>query len=161
MGRKAAILVSACLLGERCRYDGGAKPSAAVIALSDRFNLIPVCPEALGGLPTPRLPAERRGSRVVRSDGVDVTAAFFAGAEETLRIARERGAVGAILKAKSPSCGSGKIYDGTFSGVLIGGNGVAVEALLRAGIPVYDELADFSALTADTAGRTGSEPKGG
>ena len=111
MAKKAALLVSACLLGERCRYDGRASESPAVQALGKRFELVPVCPEVLGGLTTPRLPAERRGLRVVRSDGTDVSAAFRLGAERTLAVARERNVAAAILKSRSPSCGVGRIYE--------------------------------------------------
>ncbi len=153
MNGKTAILVSACLLGFRCRYDGSAAPAESVAALADRFELIPVCPEVLAGLPTPRLPAERLGSRVVRSDGADISALFALGAEKTLRIASERGVAAAILKSRSPSCGYGKIYDGSFRGVLIDGNGVTAETLIRAGIPIYCETDDFSALNAFAAGR--------
>lgn len=153
MNGKTAILVSACLLGFRCRYDGSATPAESVAALADRFELIPVCPEVLAGLPTPRLPAERLGTRVVRSDGADISALFALGAEKTLRIASERGVAAAILKSRSPSCGYGKIYDGSFRGVLIDGNGVTAETLIRAGIPIYCETDDFSALNAFAAGR--------
>lgn len=153
MNGKTAILVSACLLGFRCRYDGSAAPAESVAALADRFELIPVCPEVLAGLPTPRLPAERLGSRVVRSDGADISALFALGAEKTLRIASERGVAAAILKSRSPSCGYGKIYDGSFRGVLTDGNGVTAETLIRAEIPIYCETDDFSALNAFAAGR--------
>ena len=101
MAKKATLLVSACLLGERCRYDGRASESPAVQALGKRFELVPVCPEVLGGLTTPRLPAERRGLRVVRSDGADVSSAFRLGAERTLAIALDRNVVAAILKSRS------------------------------------------------------------
>ena len=105
------ILVSACLLGTACRYDGRSKADAAVTALLARHTLIPVCGEIFGGLSTPRTPAERRGDRVVTQDGRDVTQAYRRGAEEVLRLARLYGARAAILKERSPSCGSGEIYD--------------------------------------------------
>lgn len=146
MAKKAALLVSACLLGERCRYDGQACESPGVRALGKRFELIPVCPEVLGGLAIPRLPAERRGLRVVRSDGADVSAAFRLGAERTLAVARERNVAAAILKSRSPSCGVGRIYDGTFSGRLRDGDGITAEWLRCAGIPLFDENDDFAAL---------------
>src|SRR5512136_2016262 len=98
------IIVSACLAGVACRYDGGAKPCAAVICLVAEGQAIPVCPEQLGGLPTPRLPAEQVGDRVIRKDGMDVTAEFERGAQEALKVARLVGAKTAILKARSPSC---------------------------------------------------------
>jgi uncharacterized protein YbbK (DUF523 family) len=112
------VIVSACLAGLRCRYDGSKKACEAVMRLVAEGKAIPVCPEQLGGLPTPRLPAEIRGGRVVRQDGVDVTAEFSRGAEEVLKLAKLAGATTAILKARSPSCGSGKIYDGSFTGGL-------------------------------------------
>jgi uncharacterized protein YbbK (DUF523 family) len=122
--RETMVIVSACLAGLRCRYDGAAKPCSEVVRLVAEGKAIPVCPEQLGGLPTPRMPAEIRGERVVRKDGVDVTGEFRRGAEEALKLAQLAGARTAILKAKSPSCGSGKIYDGSFAGRLIDGDGV-------------------------------------
>ena len=139
MENKPRALVSACLLGVTCRYDGGSKICPQLDALMERFELIPVCPEQLGGLPTPRLPSERRGESVVARDGTDVTAAFQRGAEQSCKIAALYGARCALLKARSPSCGSGEIYDGSFSGKLTPGFGVAAEALHSRGIDVYDE----------------------
>lgn len=136
---KQKILVSACLPGKVCRYNGAGKRDARVCALNERFELVPVCPEELGGLSTPRPCAERRDGRVVTVDGADVTAAFLRGAEEALCIAREQGIRLAVLKAKSPSCGSGKIYDGSFSGRLIPGDGVAAALFKEAGITVITE----------------------
>lgn len=140
------ILVSACLCGVKCRYNGDAKPDEEVIALLREGKAIPVCPEQLGGLPVPRPPAEIMegdgeavldGSACVRNrQGQDVTQAFIAGAEETLNIARLSGAQKAILKANSPSCGVGVIYDGTFSGNTRAGDGVAAALLRRNGIKV-------------------------
>ena len=135
------ILVSACLLGCACRYDGGAKPCAAVRTLAAKHTLIPVCPEQLGGLPTPRLPSERIGAQVVMKDGTDVTAAYRRGAEEALRLARLFGCRRAVLKERSPSCGSGTIYDGSFSGRLTGGDGVTAALLRENGIAVCGESA--------------------
>lgn len=136
---KPALLVSACLVGERCRFDGTDKLSPQVTALGDVFRLVPVCPEVLGGLPTPRPPSERCGDRVMTRDGADVTDAFVRVAERTLEAARVHQVVGAVLKAKSPSCGVGRIYDGTFCGVLVDGDGVAAEWLRRAGVPLWTE----------------------
>lgn len=133
------ILVSACLLGEPLRYDGAAKPCEAVLALKERYQCIPVCPEQLGGLPTPRVPSERRGKRVVTKSGKDVTAEYERGAKETLKIAQKEGCRIAVLKERSPSCGCGEIYDGTFSGARKGGNGVTAELLLKNGIKVFGE----------------------
>lgn len=133
------ILVSACLLGTACRYDGRSKAHPAVMELAKRHELVPVCPEQLGGLPTPRAPSERRGDRVVMADGTDVTAEFCRGAAETLRLCRLLGCEAAVLKERSPSCGKEQIYDGTFSGTLTDGWGVTAELLRQNGIPVYGE----------------------
>ena len=135
------LLVSACLMGFDCKYSGGnnALPPAALGNLRRSFRLIPVCPETAGGLPTPREPSERRGERVVSRDGRDVTAAFQKGAEFTLRLAERFGAKKALLKCNSPSCGSGMIYDGSFSGKLIPGDGVTAELLKSRGIAVMGE----------------------
>ena len=133
------ILVSACLLGVRCRYDGKSKPHPAVERLMEQHTLIPVCGEIFGGLPTPRVSAERQGARVVTADGCDVTAAYRRGAEEVLRLAERYGCKAAILKERSPSCGSGRIYDGTFTGTLTDGWGVTAELLRDHGICVIGE----------------------
>ena len=133
------ILVSACLLGVRCRYDGKSKPHPAVERLLEQHTLIPVCGEILGGLPTPRVSAERQGARVVTADGRDVTAAYRRGAEEVLRLAERYGCTAAVLKERSPSCGSGRIYDGTFTGTLTDGWGVTAELLRDHGICVIGE----------------------
>ena len=133
------ILVSACLLGVRCRYDGKSKPHPAVERLMEQHTLIPVCGEILGGLPTPRVSAERQGERVVTADGRDVTAAYRRGAKEVLRLAERYGCKAAILKERSPSCGSGRIYDGTFTGTLTDGWGVTAELLRDHGIWVIGE----------------------
>ncbi|MBQ1632297.1 MAG: DUF523 domain-containing protein [Clostridia bacterium] len=132
------IIVSACLAGYRCRYDGKVIPDAEIVALVKQGGAIPVCPEMMGGLPCPRVPAERTadGRRVVTKDGGDVTDAYQRGAEETLRMARLYGCEHAILKARSPSCGCGQIYDGSFSGTLRDGNGVAAALLTENGISV-------------------------
>lgn len=133
------ILISACLLGVRCRYDGASKPHPLAEMLAEKHTLIPVCPEQMGGLATPRPPAERQGDRVVAVSGTDVTEQYRRGAEETLRLCRLFGCEAAILKERSPSCGKGAVYDGTFTGVLKEGNGVAAELLVANGIPVYGE----------------------
>ena len=139
MNEKQAILVSACLLGEPCRFDGKSKPNPKVAALDAIYQLIPVCPECLGGLDTPRSPSERCGERVVNRLGEDVTSNFERGAEQALALAQKNGCRLAILKERSPSCGCGKIYDGSFTGTLIDGNGVTAELLLRNGIRVVGE----------------------
>ena len=133
------ILVSACLLGCACRYDGGSKPCAAVRALAARHTLIPVCPEIYGGLPTPRTPCEIVGDRVLSKDGADRTDAYRRGASEALRLAGALGCRAALLKARSPACGSGEVYDGSFSGTLTAGDGVAAAVLSAAGIAVFGE----------------------
>ena len=133
------ILVSACLLGRACRYDGQSKPCDAVIALSKKHNLIPVCPEMDGGLPCPRIPCERIGDRVVNKNGEDKTAEYKKGADIALETALKNGCKYAIMKAKSPACSSLEIYDGSFSGTLIKGNGVAAELLKNSGITVLTE----------------------
>ena len=139
-GNCKSILVSACLLGEACRYDGKPSPCAAAIALAETRNLIPVCPEQLGGLPTPRMPSEiQPDGRVVDAAGIDRTAAFEAGALEALRIAREHGCTQAVLKANSPSCGTRHIYDGTFSGTLVPGRGKTAALFEDSGIEVLSE----------------------
>ena len=135
------LLISRCLLGDACRYDGKSKPLPAetLDALRARYELIPVCPEVLGGLPTPRTPSERQGSRVVMKTGADVTAEYRCGAEIALRLAQEHNVCAAVLKERSPSCGKGRIYDGTFTGTLKDGDGVTAETLLNAGFTVYGE----------------------
>lgn len=133
------LLISACLLGVRCKYDGGSNLCPWVLALADHFELIPVCPEQLGGLPTPRPPAERLEGRVVTRQGDDVTGAYRRGAEEAAALALRLGCAGAILKARSPSCGAGGIYDGSFSHRCVPGDGCTVQALRRAGLPVWTE----------------------
>ena len=134
------LLVSACLLGEPCRYDGSSQPCASVIALSSIHKLIPVCPELLGGLATPRPPAEIQPSgRVINKIGDDVTEAYAQGAQIAVDIARSEGCRAAILKSKSPSCGAYEIYDGSFNGTLLPGQGMAAAALRAAGIVVTDE----------------------
>ena len=134
---KEKLLISACLLGENCKYSGGNNYTPAIEALREKFDVIPVCPEQLGGLPTPRTPSERAGARVLSRGGADVTEAFRQGAEKTLEIARESGAARAVLQERSPSCGSECVYDGTFSGTLVPGQGVTAELLERNGIRVY------------------------
>jgi len=122
-----------------CRYDGGNNRNGKILKLAKEEVLIPVCPEQLGGLPTPRVPSERRGEQVVTKEGDDVTGNFRRGAQETLRLARLYGIGEAILKQKSPSCGAGQIYDGTFSDKVISGDGVTAALLKQHGIRVMSE----------------------
>ena len=133
------ILVSRCLLGERCRYDGASRPCPGIEKLRERFTVVPICPECDGGLPIPRPAGERRGDRVETEDGRDLTPFYRRGAEIALAKAKETGATLACLKSKSPSCGVGEIYDGTFSGRLTGGDGVTAELLKANGIAVFPE----------------------
>lgn len=140
---KEKIMISACLLGFDCKYNGGNNrmEDAAIAALRERFELIPVCPECCGGLPMPRTPSERLGDRVVSKTGADVSEQFKKGAWAALGLARHFGIKTAILKANSPSCGSGTIYDGSFTGTLVPGDGVTAELLKKHGIKVTDENA--------------------
>lgn len=136
-------LISACLLGAECKYSGGsnALPEDTLAALREKYKLIPVCPECCGGLTTPRAPSERRGDKVVSKTGADVTAQFQKGAQTALHLAEIFGARLAIFKENSPSCGSGTIYDGTFTGTLTHGDGVTAELLKKHGITVICENA--------------------
>lgn len=141
--------VSACLLGVRCRYDGGTNLREPLLDLVRQGKAIPVCPEQLGGLPTPRIPAEIEGgdaravwegrAAVRNAAGEDVTSSFLRGAEETLRLARMFGARAAILKERSPSCGVREVYDGTFQRRLISGMGVAAYYLAQNGLEVLSD----------------------
>lgn len=139
MANRPRVLVSACLLGTACRYDGQSQPIQGIEALLESCEAIPVCPEQLGGLSTPRSPAERRDGRVVNRTGDDVTDAFARGAAQTLEFARLYGAKIALLKSRSPSCGSREIYDGQFSGRTVPGRGVTAEVLSSEGLSVFDE----------------------
>ena len=136
---KEKILVSACLLGTPCRYDGRSKPCEAVIRLADRFDFISVCPEVAGGLSTPRLPCEISNERVIRRDGKDMTSFYKKGAEYALTLAKEHDCKIAILKEKSPSCSPHLHYDGTFSETLTSGMGLAAKLLSDNGIRVIGE----------------------
>ncbi len=133
------LLVSACLLGTPCRYDGRSKADVRVQALSEKYELVPACPEELGGLSTPREPSERQGERVVMRSGRDVTKEYRRGAAAALALCLQNGCKAAVLKEKSPSCGCGEVYDGTFSRRLIAGDGVTAELLKAHGITVYGE----------------------
>lgn len=136
---KKTILISGCLLGINCRYTGDGKQIDRIGELMEKYTLIPICPEQLGGLPTPRLPSERKGDLVIANNGMDVTEQFKRGAEEALKIAQLYKATTAVLKERSPSCGNGEIYDGSFSGVKIDGDGVTAELLKANGIRVIGE----------------------
>ena len=133
------ILVSACLLGICCRYKGDGKKNDAILALAKKHTLIPVCPEQLGGLATPRDPSEQQNGRVISKTGLDVTEQYEKGAEAALLIAQLNDVKLAILKSRSPSCGNGLIYDGSFSGRLVPGDGVCASLLKKNGIKVFSE----------------------
>ncbi|MCF7886544.1 MAG: DUF523 domain-containing protein, partial [Candidatus Marinimicrobia bacterium] len=132
-------IVSACLAGIECAYDGKNRLNKKVRKLVKQGKAIPVCPEQLGGLPTPRIPSERAKDKVVNKNGVDITENFRKGAREALKIAQLVDCKCAILKSRSPSCGYGKIYDGTFSNTLINGNGVFADLLVEQGIKILTE----------------------
>ncbi|MCJ7855696.1 DUF523 domain-containing protein [Lachnospiraceae bacterium NSJ-143] len=134
-----AVLISACLLGICCRYDCKAKKNQMACKLAQKEILIPVCPEQLGGRPTPRKPVEILNGRVTESDGTDHTDEFIRGAVETLKIAQINNIKTAVLKSNSPSCGFGKIYDGTFSKTLTDGNGITAELLSKNGVKILNE----------------------
>ena len=133
------VLVSACLLGIGCRYDGKHKANSEVLKLGEKYNLIPVCPEIYGGLPTPRVPSERIGDKVMMKNGNDVTENYQRGAREALELCRIYNIKIAVLKERSPSCGKGEIYDGTISGALTERDGVTAELLMANGIRVLGE----------------------
>ncbi len=133
------ILVSACLMGESCRYDGCSKPSETVINKLKGHNVIPICPEVMGGLSTPRCPSEIVGDKVLMENGRDVTLEYQKGAEIALKAAQENKWEIAVLKSRSPSCGKGLIYDGTYTKTLTKGNGICASLLIKNWITVLDE----------------------
>lgn len=133
------IIVSACLMGVCCRYNGQGEWDEGVRALMENHHLIPVCPEVYGGLPTPRDPTELSAGRVITCAGADVTAQYERGAAEVLKLAESFGCELAIMKKRSPSCGGGRIYDGTFTKTLTDGDGITVRLLKERGIRVCGE----------------------
>jgi uncharacterized protein YbbK (DUF523 family) len=133
------VLVSACLCGLPCRYDGSLTPLPAVLDLVRQGRAIPVCPEQLGGLPTPRLAIELRNGRAFAKDGRDLTEEVARGSQASADLARLAGCRAALLKARSPTCGSGRIYDGTFSGKLIPGDGMLAGLLRAQGLAILSE----------------------
>lgn len=146
---KKTLLISACLLGIPCRYDGQIKEATFgenaltkeefLPLLEEKYTLIPYCPEIYGGLPTPRIPSERVGEKVVSKTGTDVSEEYFRGADIGCSLCDLFHIEIALTKAKSPACGKGRIYDGTHTGTLTDGNGVLVDALLSKGILVFNE----------------------
>ena len=137
---KEKVLISACLLGVNCKYSGDNNYNKELIdKLNEQYDLIPICPEIMGGLSTPRKPAEIRDKKVFNNQGDEVTKNFQKGAEEALKIAKMLNVNKAILKSKSPSCGKGLIYDGTFNNKLIEGNGITTDLLLKNKIQVISD----------------------
>lgn len=136
---KESIIVSACLLGINCKYNGGNNHNPQMDRVLKQYHVIPVCPEQLGGLRTPRPPAEIKNNKVVRQNGEDVTAYFEKGAQETLGIAILFSVKTAILKDKSPSCGKNFIYNGNFEEQLIKGEGITTSLLLENNIRIVSE----------------------
>ena len=133
------IMVSACLLGDNVKYNGKNNKNDNLIEFLKNYEIDKVCPEVLGGLSIPRKPAEIKERRVFTIDNYDVTDNFISGAEKTLKIARQNNIKVAILKKNSPSCGSNRVYDGTFSKTLIDGDGITVKLLKENGITILDE----------------------
>ena len=138
---KKPLLISACLLGAPCKYSGGSNVLDAdtLSALRERYRLVPVCPEVAGGLSVPREPSEWTGERVVSRSGRDVTEAYRRGAAVALALCKRFSCDAALLKERSPSCGSGRIYDGSFNGTLVNGDGVAAALLQNSGVSVVGE----------------------
>lgn len=137
-------IVSACLAGERCRYDGNSNTNDTIKVMVENNLAIPVCPEVLGGLPVPRVRCELRKNNngcpeIKGKDGNDYTEPFTRGALLSLETVKKNGITQAILKSKSPSCGFGLIYDGTFSGKLIEGNGITADLFIKSGIKIFTE----------------------
>lgn len=136
---RPCILVSACLLGAMCRYDGKSNALAKLESLREAASLVPFCPEIYGGLATPREPSEIKEGKVCSRDGQDVTAQFEKGAYEALRMANLLGCTVAVLKERSPSCGGHQIYDGTFQGKRVEGQGITAALLEKNGIRLFNE----------------------
>ena len=132
------VLVSACLLGYNCKYNGKNNLNSKIVELLKTHEVIPVCPEMFGGLSCPRIPCEKVGDRILDKEGNYCTKQFIKGAEEALNIAKEKQVDFAILQKRSPSCGNSVIYDGTFKGNLIAGNGVFAQKLQSLNIPIME-----------------------
>ena len=132
-------VISRCLAGYPCRYDGKSKGVPEIMELAKREEVLLVCPEVLGGLPTPRIPSEIREGRALNREGEDVTEAFLRGAEKAMALCREKGCSAAILKADSPSCGIGRIHNGLFDGGYVSADGIFADMVRKAGIPAVTE----------------------
>lgn len=133
------IAVSGCLLGINCKYNGKSNYNEEILKLKEKYEIVPICPEVLGGLPTPRIPSEIINNKVINQEGTDVTLEYITGANKALQILKDNNIKIAILKAKSPSCGKGEIYDGTFSHTIIEGNGITAKLFLENDILVLNE----------------------
>lgn len=137
---KEKLLISACLYGKNTKYSGGNNLISRLSELEEKYELFLICPEVDGGLSTPRNPSEQLDDKVISNKGVDVTKEFNLGAQIALNVAKKNNIQKALLKESSPSCGTHKIYDGTFSGRKIDGMGVAAKLLKENGIEVYSDL---------------------
>lgn len=133
------IMVSACLLGDNCKYNGGNNFHKELVNFLKDYEVIKICPEVMGGLSIPRIPAEIKNNKVINQKEVDVTKEYYRGAEKTLKIAQDNNIKIAILKKHSPSCGSGYVYDGTFSHTLTKGDGITAKLLKENGIMILNE----------------------
>ena len=133
------LLVSSCLLGNNVKYNGKNNYVADIEKIKNKYNIIVVCPEVMGGLPIPRIPSEILNDRVVNKEGTDVTNNFYAGANIALELVKKYNIKKALLKEGSPSCGSNYIYDGTFSGTKVEGQGITAKELSKLGVKIYNE----------------------
>ena len=141
MEKEIKVLISACLLGDNVKYSGGNNLTPELVTLLEKYNvkIVKICPECFAGLPIPRVPSEIRGDKVFSKDGWDITEEFLSGAEKTYQIAKRKRVDFAILKERSPSCGSTHIYDGSFSGNIIPGQGITAKRLTEEKIKVFSE----------------------
>ena len=141
MEKEIKVLISACLLGDNVKYSGGNNLTPELVTLLEKYNvkIVKICPECFAGLPIPRVPSEIREDKVYGKDGRDITEEFLVGAEKTYQVAKRKQVVFAILKERSPSCGSSYIYDGSFSGKVIQGQGFTTRKLNEKNIIVFSE----------------------
>ena len=141
MGKKIKVLISACLLGDNVKYSGGNNLTPELVTLLEKYNIkiVKICPECFAGLPIPRVPSEIRGNKVYGKDGRDITKEFLVGAEKTYQVAKNKEIDFAILKERSPSCGNSYIYDGSFSGKVIQGQGLTARRLNKENIVIFSE----------------------
>ena len=136
---RALFVVSACLVGKPCRYDGLSKAREPIVQLARESRCVFVCPEVMGGLPIPRCPCEIRGNAVISSEGRDCNREYELGARLSLEAAEREGCRIAVLKARSPSCGAGRVYDGSFTHTLRDGDGVFAALLRSRGFTIFTE----------------------